>query len=140
MYVTIFPLNPAHVWSRQQNPIVRTRRDKFRSLISFLKSANTVNEHASGITEIVSEADHLLDGFLIEFKEHKEETRERRNDLIQREIQIATTGKAIQSASIKQGSENHNYLAVEPKSKKPRHDELQIRKQPPVLSYSSQAL
>lgn len=57
----LVPLIPTHLWIRQQNPSVKTLRDKFRSFTSARKYANTAYEHSFCITEIVSGADQLQD-------------------------------------------------------------------------------
>ena len=51
---------------RSKKPSVKTLRDKLSSLLSSRKTKNENNKTASGIAEEVTEADQLLDDFLLE--------------------------------------------------------------------------
>ena len=55
-----------------QKSTVKKLRDKLRNLLATRKSKNAQNEAASGKAEEVSEADQLLDDFLLEIEEEKE--------------------------------------------------------------------
>ena len=60
---------PSSALLRQQRPSLKTLRDKLRSMLTTLESQNGKNIAASGITEIVTEEDQLLDDFLLEINE-----------------------------------------------------------------------
>eukprot|EP00171_Calliarthron_tuberculosum_P023242 IDg23242t1 len=62
---------PVQTLLRHHKPSVKTLRDKFRTMLAARKSKNRVNEAASGICEIVTEEDQLLDNFLLEIEDAK---------------------------------------------------------------------
>ncbi len=92
---------PINVWTRQQKATVKALRDKFRSLMSSRQSTNPANEKSSGIVENISEADHLLDDFLLEQIEIEEARHQSNDNLSKREKRLQAAGEAIQDAALK---------------------------------------
>ena len=89
---------------RQQKPSLKTLRDKFRTMLSARKQQNAKNAAASGICEIVTEEEQLLDDFLLEIREEKSEREMKKKNSSQAEERLVNAGEKIQSMALERAT------------------------------------
>lgn len=112
---------PVQVLVRHQKPTVKTLRDKLRSMICARKSKTRLNEAASGISEIVSEEDQLLDDFILEVQEAKLAKKEETQKMTQNEAKLVAAGKEIQQQALSRVRKD-NQNTTKPKKRKRDED------------------
>lgn len=93
---TVISNLPNSLWTRMQQPSMKTVRDKLRSMLSERSETNRRNLNSSGIDEEISSADQLMDDFLLEVKEYNEARQRNRDEATAVEDGLVSAGEQIQ--------------------------------------------
>lgn len=99
---------PPQVWTRQEKSTFKTLQDKFRTMMSTIRSVNAEDEKASGIAEIVTDTDQLMVDFLMEEKDYVEERCRTREETTEREARLIVVGREIHSKALEQPWESNS--------------------------------
>lgn len=99
---------PASTLVKHQKPGLKTLRDKLRSMLALRKKQNEKNAAASGISEAVTEESQLLDDFILEIAEAKEQQHEEKKALSQTEKNLIQAGEDIQRKGLERSRKNNS--------------------------------